>query len=430
MGLFFRRLGDGFDRLWLTLGVDLEAYARRRPDRAEKVAIWLLAIAMTLGYAGFYYLFSSLLFAWESAFDWGKEALTFAFMCAVFAAAATAPIAGRLVDAGKGRWALSGGMALGALALLALAGAQSYAQFFAAWVAIGAAQGLSLYEPCFAFVTRTTRTRAPRNIAFITLVAGFASTIAFPAGAFLAEAHGWRMAALAFGAVLGGIGALSLYAGATLLECCPTDEAPSERAARNREAFAAARRRPEYWLLYIAFPLIALCEGLVLTHIIPILIDGGLTLSQAVAASALFGPMQVAGRLLMIWASGQVSALIITFVSFIGVACATALLLAVGGRVEVAFMFAALFGASYGVISILKPVLTAEMLGRSAFGAISGSMATMFLVAVAASPQVGSWLWSVGGYGLAIKAAVGIAGLALIALIALHAVTRRPRARY
>lgn len=56
---------------------------------------------------------------------------------------------------------------------------------------LGVAQGASLYDPRFAFLTRTTDARAPRNLTRVALVAGFASTLALPSCAFLAEAVGW-----------------------------------------------------------------------------------------------------------------------------------------------------------------------------------------------------------------------------------------------
>ncbi|MFC3612743.1 MFS transporter [Lutimaribacter marinistellae] len=412
-------IGTLVDRAWIAIGLDFDGFARRNPDRARRVGIWCLAIGETIGYAGLYYVFSALLFSWDAKLTWGKEWLTFAFMAAVLAGAGVSPLAGRLVDRGVGRWLLSGGMAMGALALFALGWSQSYAAFFLCWLVIGAAQGASLYEPCFAFITRTTGAAAARNITLITLVAGFASTIAFPSGAFLAEVHGWRTAVWTFAAVVGFVGVPLLYAGATMIECCPEDTRTPESIAQDRDAFRAARARPEFWLLFAAFPLIGLTEGLLLAHIIPILTDSGLSLGQAVAASALFGPMQVAGRLAMMLLSGRVKALAMAAMAFCGVLVAVLLLMQVDKIPVAAFAFSLVFGASYGLISILKPVVTADVLGRRAFGAISGFMAVPFLIALATSPQIGAVLWRVGGYDLALVSAAGIAALALVTLFAL-----------
>lgn len=412
-------LGRFIDRAWMAIGLDFDGFARRNPVLAQRLGICCLAVGQTIGYAGLYYVFGALLLAWETGLTWGKEWLTFAFMAAVLTGAGAAPVGGRLIDRGLGRWVLSGGMAMGALGLVALGFVDSYAGFFLCWLVIGAAQGASLYEPCFAFVTRTTGDAATRNITLITLVAGFASTLAFPSGAFLAEAVGWRDAVWIFSAAVGLIGVPMLYAGATMIECCPKDRRTPESVAQDREAFRSARRRPEFWLLFLAFPLIGLTEGLVLAHIIPILTDAGLSLTQAVTASALFGPMQVAGRLAMMLLGRRVSPIAMAAMAFVGVLMAVLLLMQTTNVPAAAYAFSLVFGASYGLISILKPVVTAQVLGRRAFGAISGFMAVPFLVALATSPQVGAALWRIGGYDLALIVAAGIAALALVALTAL-----------
>ena len=62
-------------------------------------------------------------------------------------------------------------------------------------------------------------------------------------------------------------------------------------------------------------------------------------------------------------------------------------------------IFVALFGASYGMISILRPVVTHDVLGGEAFGAKSGELALMYLTASASSAYVGAMVWRAGGYG-------------------------------
>ena len=421
------RLGHWIDTFWQAIGLDFHGFSMRHPKLALELGVWCLAIGQTVGYACLYYIFAALLLTWDSALGWDKGLLTFAFMLAILTGAAMSPLAGRLVDHGRSRWLLSGGMWFGALALLALGFAQSYPVFLICWLVLGVAQGASLYEPCFAFLTRTTGENATRNITKVTLVAGFASTLAFPAGAFLANAYGWQVATWAFAAAAGLIGAPLLFAGATMIECCPQDTHTPEAKARNRDAVRTALRRPEFWLIFAAFPLIGLTEGLILTHIIPILTASGLSLAQAVFAAALFGPMQVVGRLAMMALAGRVSALGMATLSFVGILGAVLLLMVVEDIPQAAYAFALLFGASYGLISILKPVVTAEVLGRTGFGAIAGLMAVPFLISLAVSPQIGSWLERIGGGDLALYDSAATACLAMLALFALTVLLRLKR---
>ncbi|ETX12968.1 hypothetical protein OCH239_14985 [Roseivivax halodurans JCM 10272] len=413
-------LAAGIDRAFAAIGVDPHGFAQAHPERAERLAFWLLGLAQTVGYGALYYIFAALLLAWEQALPYGKGWLAFAFMCATLMAAVVSPFAGRMVDAGNGRWLLTGGLALGAAALLLLAGSQSYALFFVAWLGLGVAAGCCLYEPCFAFVTRTTHERARRGITRITLVAGFASTLAYPAGAFLAETLGWRGAVMCFAATVVLVGLPAMFAGATMLECCPETHHSPDRKSGDRAAFGAARARPEFWLILVAYSLIGLTCAMVISHVMPILTDRGLSLGQAVFAASLFGPMQVAGRLAMMAAGDRVRGSTVAAMSFVGIACAIAVLLFVTpGMPQAGFAFALLFGASYGVVSILKPVVMAEVLGRRAFGMIAGFMAVPFLVSAAVAPQAGALLWRAGGYDLALVAALGMATLALSSLAVL-----------
>jgi len=197
------------------------------------------------------------------------------------------------------------------------------------------------------------------------------------------------------------------------------------RVLHSAAALRDARRRPEFWLLFVAFPLVGLTEGLVLTHIIPILVSSGLSPASAVAVSALFGPMQVVGRLAMLGLAGRVRALVMALLSFGGILGAVLLLMLVEDLPAGAYGFAMLFGASYGLISILKPVVNAEVLGRTGFGAIAGSLAVPFLVAMAISPLIGSLLERAGGYGLALMVSAATATVAIGLMLGLSVLVRR-----
>ncbi|MEM1361954.1 MAG: MFS transporter [Pseudomonadota bacterium] len=415
-----QKLGNWIDAAWEAMGLDLEGFARVEPDHARRVGVWLLAVGQTIGYGGIYYIFATLLFTWENTLDWGKGALTLAFSLAILTSAVVSPFAGKLIDRGLGRWLLSGGLTLGGLALILLGFAQSYPAFLAAWVLLGVAQGSCLYDPCFAFLTRTTGAKAAQNITRVALVAGFASTLAYPSGTYLAEAYDWSVAVWVFAAVVILAGAPALFAGATLIECCPHQFDPDAARAQNKSAFRRARERRAFWLIFTAFPLIGMAVALTLAHVIPILIEGGLSLGHAVLAASLIGPMQVLGRLVMLRVAGHVGPVIMALLSFTSILIAMLILTQLNGLPAIALAFALLFGAGYGMESILKPMVMADVLGRDGFGIISGFMAMPYLAAVAMAPQIGSVLWGVGGYNLALLVGAGAAAVALSIMSALY----------
>ena len=65
-------------------------------------AVWALAVAETVVWAGTLYIFPALLIHWEADLGWSKTTLAGAFTVAVLISAAAAPLAGRLIDAGHG----------------------------------------------------------------------------------------------------------------------------------------------------------------------------------------------------------------------------------------------------------------------------------------------------------------------------------------
>jgi len=75
-------------------------------------------------------------------------------------------------------------------------------------------------------------------------------------------------------------------------------------------------------------------------------------------------------------------------------------------------------GAGFGVMSIMRPVMAAELFGRNNFGLISGSLAVPYLGAAAAAPTIAAIIWLVGGYDLVILFAIGASGLGLLSLLA------------
>lgn len=407
----------------------LYAFAQARPGRARSTAVWLLAAAQTIGYACLHYLFAGLLFSWETTLGWAKAELTLGITATLIVAAFASPVAGGQIDAGRARWTMPGGMLLGALAIGSLSLVASQPAFVLVWALVGIAQALSLYDSCFAFLTRTMGDGAKAAIGRVTIVAGFASTLTFPSAAALEGLLGWRATTLVFAAVAASIGAPLLYAGTTLLECCPPRQNRSAARTKRRGDLHSALRSPAFWFLAGAFLLIATGEGLILNHIVPLFVASGATEAIAVAAASLFGPMQVAGRLALLADRRQRNALSVTLLAFCGIAVAIAVLQIVGRHVAIPFVFAVLFGSCFGVIGIIKPLVIAETLGRSSFGAISGALAVPVLIAFALGPTLGSVLWERGGYTSATRLALVLAVLACAAIAVLAAIRQRQATR-
>lgn len=396
-----------------------------RLSARERSAISLLALGQLVAWAGLYYLFAALLLSWERETGWSKPQLTLALTLAVLTSGLAAPIAGRIIERGHGALMIGVGTALGGLAMICLPMVGSLAAFYALWLGIGLCHAACLYEPCFALIARAMALNARRGITIITLVAGFASMLSFSGAALLSDLAGWRVAAMVFGGAVVVIAAPASWLGARMIETAAPASAPAPLPG------APAVRRPGtgvFYLLALAFPMMGLNHGMLLNHLLPLLDERGMAPALAVLAASLIGPMQVVGRLVMMVFEDRVSSLTVTLISFGGVVIAALLLLA--SQMAPALVFAAVIlqGATYGLISIMKPVIIAELMGREGIAGIMGWMALPYLASFALAPFLAALIWTLGGYDLVLVAAAGFAVLGFLGILAaawLHARQQR-----
>ncbi len=386
-------------------GAETAAEVTTAPAAVRRATLEL-AVAETLVWAGIYYQFPALLLRFEAELGWSRASLSLAFTLAVATSALAAPFAGRLVDRGHGRWLLAGGALAGGLLLALLSSVTQWAAFVAVWMAIGLAMAGCLYEPCFAVVTRALGGGARGAITRITLCAGFASTLSFPSAALLADAGGWRASVLVWALVLVLVAApLFWHAGGVLAARNAELKTPAPDSPRPRRVSA----RAGFWRLAAAFSLLALNHGILVNHLLPLLAERGVAVSVATLAVSMIGPMQVLGRLTAMSVERRASAVTVMFGCFAGVSLAGVFLLWPSGGAVGLVAFVVLQGAAYGVLSMTKPPVTAELMGRADFGAVAGLLAVPYLAAFAAAPFVGAVLWRLGGYPLVLAVVVTLA---------------------
>ncbi len=378
--------------------------------------VWPLAIAETVVWAALFYSFPALLLVWERDLGWSKTELSGAFTLALTVSALFAPVAGRLIDHGWGRYTFTSSALLGAASLAALSTVTMLWQFYLIWVFIGVAMAGALYEPCFAFLTRVMGARSKQAITLVTLIAGFAGTVAFPGTHALLVFTDWRETVLVLSAATAMLAVPLIWFGCR--SASEQEQYQAHAASHGAGGILRITRRITFWLLAVSFAMIALGHGLVLTHLLPLLDERGVTSDTAVLAASMIGPMQVAGRLAMMAAERHVSTLVIAATCFIAMAAAAASLLGAGAMPMLLVTFVLFHGAGYGVTSIVRPVVVAELLGRRNFGLVAGLLAFPFLAAVAAAPTLAALIWEVGGYNLVIWVAITAAGIGLLTLLA------------
>jgi len=364
----------------------------------------------------------------QHALGWSKAMLMGAFTLGLTVwGVATLPI-GAAIDRGHGRAVLAGGAALGGAGFLLWSQVSTPAMFYLTWCVLGVAMAMTLYEPAFAVVTRRFPTHFSDGITTLTLVGGFASTLSFPAAAWLVQALGWRMALGAIGIVLlGVIAPLHAFAlrGGTELVRAPgrsANHGQSATVASGDATMAAALRTAAFWLLVATFAGYSFAAAALWAHVVPALASKGLSETSALAVLIWIGPTQVASRFLFKLFGRGLAPRRLGYLVFGMQAVAFAAFAFAGGEAGL-IVFAMLFGAASGLAAIVRGNLLPEYFGRAYIGRIGGAMSSLALYARAAAPIGAAALltWPMSYDGL-----MGVlAGLSVLTLLT-YAGARKP----
>ncbi|WP_081928803.1 MFS transporter [Microvirga sp. BSC39] len=387
----------------------------------------VLSITHLISYGTLFYAFALLIEPMERDLGWSKTALTAAFSLALISSAFFAVPVGRLIDQGYGRAVMTGGSVLAAFLLVLWAYTDSYPVFVLIWVGLGAATSALFYEAGFAVLALNLGLLARRGITIITLVAGFASTVFIPLLHMLIDRYGWRDTILVMAALNIGICA-ALHAFGI-----PAAPAKPRHAGENRTSLLPAsnpRRvlaKPAFWLFVITSVLQGIISVGIPVHLIPILLERGFSIEAAVAAYTVIGPAQVAARFLTGFGERAMSLKGIGVVTMALSALGFLLLPFIPAGSWLILVFAGLYGASNGMLTIVRALLPPELFGREDYGAIQGMIAMPVRVTMAIAPFAFGALWAWwGSYDAVLVLCLGMAVCSLVAFVLNLAFAKEP----
>ncbi|WP_216712979.1 MFS transporter, partial [Photobacterium sanctipauli] len=383
------------------------------------LATILLATAQTILWASLYYIFPATLLEWEANHSWSRSDLTLAFTLAIGVSGVFSPLAGRFIDRGLGPYLLTVCGLGGGILMLMLGSVETLWGFYLIWLGIGVAMAGCLYEPCFAFLIRYRSQDAKKSITIITLVAGFASTICFPITHYVMNEFGLESAIK-----LAGVSTLViacpmlLFSARYIQQHSSKMHLPSVRENKdtgNSQYLFLTKKL--FWLLAISFSLLGITHGVVISHLLPILSEREVSSATAILIASLIGPMQVLGRLVSALTDKRTNLMTTTLFCFIGINVALTLFLIAGNHFWLLIGFVLFQGGSYGVISIMKPMVTREVMGQNNFGVISGTLALPYLLCSAFAPYLGTLIWLQGNYSTVLISMILISFISLLSFI-------------
>ena len=374
------------------------------------------AISQTLAWATCFYSFPAFLPIWEAQLGFSKTSLTGSYTLSLIVSAIFAPFVGRFIDKGSGNFVFCFGTLLAFCCLFLLSKATEIWHFYVLWFFMGIAMSCSLYEACFAFLTNTMANNARRAITFVTLAAGFGGTISFSSAHFLTQFFGWRSAILIFSLVILVVNLPLVWSATKTLN--KVSNRFVKRSSGNLKNVLTVMKKPTVWLIGGTFAFMSLNHGIIISHLLPIFYDRGLDAKTAVLAASCIGPMQVIGRLMMLASEKKVSVFALCIVSFISMFVAGWSIYLGNISLGLIIAFVVFQGASYGVLSIIRPTVISSLLGRNDFGIISGLLAVGFVLGSALAPLFGSLVWQLGTYDLVIFVALLLPAFAIFLLAA------------
>jgi MFS family permease len=376
-----------------------------------------LGLAQLVSWGTAYYLIGG--FGEAIAVDLGfsRDVVYGGFSAALLVMGLSSPLAGRLIDRHGGRRVMVVGSLLNAIGCLTLALAHSLPVYFAAWICLGLAMRLTLYDAAFAALARIGGAQARRAMSQITLPGGLASTVFWPLGHLIAQHAGWR-------------GAVIAYAGFALLTI-PLHLAIPEGRYDDRVVTGAvpvhrplAESRADRRLAGALYAVIAMLTNFLnagmSAHMIAILTGLGLAAATSVWIATLRGVGQSSARLGEVLFGRRIDPLMLNLA-----ACALLPLSFVAGLFSgdvpiSALAFAFIYGAANGIVTITRGTLPLLLFDHRVYGTLVGRLLAPGFVISAAAPLIyasvigrfgerGGLYLSIATAGIALAAAVWLA---------------------
>lgn len=388
------------------------------PRPAGTPRVLALGVAQTLAWGSSYYLPAILAPSMATGVGTDSSTVFAMFSGALLASALLGPRVGRWIDAHGGRGMLASSNLVFAIGLVLMGLARSPLWLGIGWVVMGIAMAMGLYDAAFATLARWFGDDARRPITWVALIAGFASTVAWPLSSWLESEFGWRTTCLVWAAV-------------HLAVCLPINLLMPRGGAHvgtvpvaNEGAAPPRLRHERVLLLLLAYVFAAnwFVSTAMAAHLPALLQLAGATPTAAIAASALVGPAQVVARLFEYGVLRNVDPIRSTQAALLlHPISSLSLLWGAPG-----WLFAVLHGAGNGILTIAAGTLSLTVFGAVGYGARQGLLAVPARVLQAIAPiSFGLVVTTSGTTALGVTSALLACGF--IATMAVAKMTRSTR---
>ena len=287
------------------------------------------------------------------------------------------------------------------------------------------AMGIGLYwVPVISLVPRWFVQRRALMMGIIASGIGIGQIIYPPVVNWLISTYGWRMSFLLAGGVTMGIimiVAQFLKRDPRQMGLLPYGQSEAEKeslvAEARRFSLSEALHSKQLWMLGVMFLTWCICLSTVMVHSVVHAIGIGMSSASAANILAIIGITGIVGRIAFGRLADTVGMKPILILSF-ALMSAAFLWLIIASETWMLYLFAAVFGVSYGVFEILHSPIIANLFGLSSFGTISGVIMIFGSIGFTIGPVLAGHIFDVtSSYEMAFLICAAMAIICLICTI-------------
>lgn len=383
-----------------------------------------LGLSQLISWGVSYYLIGVFVEAIAAEFGWGRDVVYGGFALSLLVMGLASPMTGHLIDRLGGRRVMVAGSILNAVGCAGLGLCHGLTSYFLAWTCLGLGMRLTLYDAAFAALARIRGPLARSPISQITLLGGLASTIFWPVGHLLSEQFGWHQALFA-------------YAGFALVTVPLHLVVSNDRHEDLVKPEAASQRRPLATTkqeLRIAGGLYAVVATManflnagMSAHMIGILGGLGVATTLSVWIATLRGVGQSSARLCEILFGRRIDPLALNLLACLLMPLSFVAGLYSGASETAAVVFAFVYGACNGILTITRGTLPLVLFEYRTYGAFVGKLVAPSFILSAAAPLVYAWLIDHFGERWGLHVSTVCAAMMLAAALLLSLMFRKPK---
>ena len=392
----------------------LGKFARNQDSKSPTIYYgwWIVAIAavgMSTGPGQFAFgALGLFMLPLGEEFGWNRTEISLALTCFTIALAVSIPYIGKLVDQFGSRKILLPSLTVFAvlLALIPIFANQLWILFLL-FVLIGSLAAGANALPYLRSISAWFDRRRGLAIGIAMGGSGMGFVYVPPLVQYMIDSHGWRSGYIMLAAVT--------FIVAVPLVYYVLREAPSKTEIEGHDELRSGTideqsgssiplmlllKRPLLWQLFVIFCLLSFSLYGVLSHLVPMLSDRGMTSGNAALVMSTLGLSIVAARVIIGYIIDRFFAPFVAAICFLVAAIGVGLL-ATGAVGSLAFLAAVFVGFSMGAEIDMLAFLTGRYFGVENFGQVYGILFTSFLIGTSVGPvaygmtyeTMGSYIW-------------------------------------